>query len=572
MKAGQRLEALIRKTPFLRLVRHFMERATGISSTSDFDFGIGGLLAVLALPGAFSSILLLDKYSSLLQFFRGQRNFDPYLKSMSDEYFFVVYSMAVMGLIVILRWDLLLPDNRDFANLGALPISLRNVFLANVFALAVLASIFALDINAVSMVVFPVLVTIQSQQARPFFEVMFAHTLSTLGIGAFSFLSIVSAQGILMAMLPATLYRKVALVLRTALLILLTATLISGLLLPMPFLHLEFAAQNGSSWWPPLWFLSVYTNHIKVLHGQGGPGSGMAVRALLIVGFLGVCGFSLSYRRYFLKIPEQLSASPRKKAAWLPFGRVSALFRPFVSPGLEAACFRFIFRSLLRSETHLLFAGLWCGIGLLLALESLHSAAGAHDSLKALLMLPLTVALFSIVGIRFVFDIASAPEANWAFRLIATESSGLVRSACRKVLLLVGLAPLALIWFPVAVQRAGWHTALIYFWLHALSVAILVEACLWRFHKMPFTCSTVPSRDRFLKMFTALLIVLVVVLPALGSIEASVTAHGFVLPLFVGCLMGILIWIYKNGAGEAKGLVYQDSGLDPFVLLRIESE
>ena len=111
--------ALIRRTPFLLLVRHFCARATGASSSSDVDFGIGGLLALLAVPGAFSSILLMEKYSSLLQWLRGQTHFNAYLSCLPDEYFFIVYSMSITGLITLLRWDQLLPDARAISRTWA---------------------------------------------------------------------------------------------------------------------------------------------------------------------------------------------------------------------------------------------------------------------------------------------------------------------------------------------------------------------------------------------------------------------------------------------------------------------
>lgn len=48
----------------------------GEESDEGMSLGLGVVLAILCLPGAFASIFLLDKYSTLLQWLRGQRHFD----------------------------------------------------------------------------------------------------------------------------------------------------------------------------------------------------------------------------------------------------------------------------------------------------------------------------------------------------------------------------------------------------------------------------------------------------------------------------------------------------------------
>src|SRR5436305_13587503 len=71
--------------PFQRLVRQFLTRTVSgsqASADSEFDLGIGGLLGLLAAPGAFTCFLLLDKYSTLLNWYRGRRPNDIYLVSL----------------------------------------------------------------------------------------------------------------------------------------------------------------------------------------------------------------------------------------------------------------------------------------------------------------------------------------------------------------------------------------------------------------------------------------------------------------------------------------------------------
>ncbi len=77
------------QTPFGVLVAHFVRRLLASEEEQDaggVGFGLGAVLAILASPGAFASIFLLDKYGTLLQWARGE-HFDAITSSPSDEYF-----------------------------------------------------------------------------------------------------------------------------------------------------------------------------------------------------------------------------------------------------------------------------------------------------------------------------------------------------------------------------------------------------------------------------------------------------------------------------------------------------
>ena len=117
--------------PFPRLVAHFAATIfEGETADDDAEMGVGGLLGLLAVPGAFLSLLLFDKYSSLLQWLRGVKNFNIYTESLPDKYFFIVFSMAITGVVAVLKWDRILPGLRDYANLAPLPISSWRIFAA----------------------------------------------------------------------------------------------------------------------------------------------------------------------------------------------------------------------------------------------------------------------------------------------------------------------------------------------------------------------------------------------------------------------------------------------------------
>ncbi len=68
------------REPFTRLVRHSIERVMhGGDDSGELDFGIGAMLALLAVPGAFAS----------------------FAASPADEYVFIVLAMVATGAVAI---------------------------------------------------------------------------------------------------------------------------------------------------------------------------------------------------------------------------------------------------------------------------------------------------------------------------------------------------------------------------------------------------------------------------------------------------------------------------------------
>ena len=123
-------------------------RGGGDSDTEGLDLGVGLVLTLLAMPGGFVSLLLLNKYGTFLQWLRGNTHVDPLLVALPDEYFFIVLSMTVTGAVAVWRWDAIFPDRRDYMNLVPLPISTRTIFFANLVAVLFLVGLVAFDVNA----------------------------------------------------------------------------------------------------------------------------------------------------------------------------------------------------------------------------------------------------------------------------------------------------------------------------------------------------------------------------------------------------------------------------------------
>jgi hypothetical protein len=136
--------------PFGRLFRLFIGRIFHGDSDSELSFSMGVLLALLPLPGGFYAVLLFEQYSTLLQWMRREHILSPITAALSQEYFFIVLSMAVTGVIAVWRWDSIFPDRRDYVNLAALPLRTRTIFVANLAAILGVALVLAVDLNLAS--------------------------------------------------------------------------------------------------------------------------------------------------------------------------------------------------------------------------------------------------------------------------------------------------------------------------------------------------------------------------------------------------------------------------------------
>src|SRR5258705_10644519 len=117
------------RTPFgclLGLCITTMFHGGGEPGAGELDLGIGVIAIMLAMPGILVSLLMFEKYGSLIRFLRGNPVFDPSTATIPDEYFFLSLSMVVTGAAALWRWDALFLYRRDYTNLVPLPVSLRD--------------------------------------------------------------------------------------------------------------------------------------------------------------------------------------------------------------------------------------------------------------------------------------------------------------------------------------------------------------------------------------------------------------------------------------------------------------
>ena len=497
------MEAIFRRweehgrRPFWRMVRLFVARifrGGGDSDAEGIDLGIGLVLTLLALPGGFVSILLFEKYGTLLQWMRGATNIDPFASTVPDEYFFISLSMAVTGAVAVWRWDSIFPDRRDYMNLVPLPISTQTIFFANLIAVLFLVSLIAIDVNAASSLLFPLVVGATQNAFLFFLRFAAVHALGVVLASVFSFFAVFSVLGFGMALLPPRAFKQISPYVRTLVVVYLVALLCTSFALPDFLRKLPGSPPAWTRVLPSCWFLGF----CQSLLGHADPTLSALGRLALprfgAVIILSLCVYAAGYQRHFIRIAETTEgesserSSKKSQFGWW-FDRW-VLRTPF-----QKGCFRFVWKTLFRSESHRLVLVGFGGVGLVLASQALLTAfENGEPAGKAMvsadgLSIPLVLAFIIIAGLRIVFEIPVDLRSNWIFRLLLNAEKHECEPLARKVMLVSVLPWVLLISLPIYAYLGGWvvgcsHTLVVvtWSWLQTNGVTI-------RFRKLPFTCS-----------------------------------------------------------------------------------
>ncbi len=489
------------RTPFGTLVAYFIKRifaSEDEQNDEEMSLGLGVVVALLASPGAFASIFLLTKYSTLLQWIRGERHFDFLRASAGDEYFFVVLSMTITGLVMLMRWNKLFPDRRDFANLAPLPIPISHVFFANFAALGGLALVFAIDVNLFSCFIFPAFVTASDGTLAALLLVGAAHVASVFSATLFSFCSLFALVGLLTLLLPSKWLRPVSLVVRIFLAVVLMVEFFSNFFLQLFSGHLPAYASAYLRWLPSYWFIGIYEQVIGIANPLMQAMAQRALSALAISIAVMFASYALCYRRHFLRLSESFDNLTGTRHGvylrmpdWL--GRV--LFRS----SFEEAVLLFAFRVMTRSERHVMFLGGYLGVGLVIV-----SQAAESDLTK----LPLLLAFFLITGLRLVFDIPATMGANWAFRFSANNITPNPNSIGRRLMMM-----LVLPWQLLPVGSPLFIPLNLAFSILGIEAVLLTSDCL------PFTYRVQTDSRKLVIRFILELFGILFLVPALVWIE-----------------------------------------------------
>lgn len=460
------------------LYRHFRERflaGEGASESEGPEVTAVHVAACLGGPGVVVPFLLWIKYLRL-----SAVPLDVVIRSSWwDRAFFLTWSMAITGFVTLLLWGELFPDETDYHNLLPLPIRVSEIFVAKLAVVFLLLAGFFAATNGISGVMFPIF---EGFSMPGGIRLVTAHALALLAGSLWVFFTLAGAQGVLTAVLPASVFRRVSAAFQT-----LAVVALLLMLLGFSAIARHFADGDASASLPPVWFLGLYDRAL------GGTGSDrLAARALLALGaaFAAfVAGYAASYRRF---VRRTLETSRPSEAGPARTGRMLELLlsRVLARDPAVRALFDFSVRTLGRSRRHRLFMAGFAGAGLAIALQGgLVSPPGVPD--PATLAIPLVLTFFLAVGLRVVAEVPVEFPAQWVFRVAGNARPERALEGARRAFLLLAVLPPALLVFPSAAFSWGAAAAFRQLIYDVALGALLVEALFVGFRKVPFAASYV---------------------------------------------------------------------------------
>jgi hypothetical protein len=455
---------------FAILYRDFLFRMVDLELISARG-GVENLLGQLAaLLAAFSFVLALFLVSGPTS-----------SAAWGHQEFLIATSMAIAGLFAVLAWNSILLDRRDRFVLGMLPVRTRTIFAAKIASVGTALTLSVIAVNIFTGLSFPFRVATDASGALGVFRSLGAYWITMFAAGLFVFCALLAIHGLAAQLFSYRLFLRASAFLQLA-----TFFAVLGIffLTPAP------TKSNLLAWLPSYWFLGLFQ---ELNGGPVNPVFGrLAARAaasLTIAGAAALMFYTLAYYRHVRRALEEPDIAPGGRSHLL--SRVSK----WISQPLERAIFLFTVRTLTRSRQHRLLLAVYGAIGLAFALAYGKSGwRGRWDHPNVpFLAATLILLFFSIVGVRAIFILPFELRANWIFHITAVHSPNAYFTAIRKSLLWLAAAPpLACITLLLSAVWP-WRPVLEHLGICLAMAFLLVDLFLYRFRKIPFTCSYLPG-------------------------------------------------------------------------------
>jgi hypothetical protein len=484
---------------FSVLTRHFFHRFFR-NDIIDFEDQmkekvIGGM-AFLAILGVQIANTILLKY--------------PFLEeegpSWVDKCYFFWVFMLILGLITVVEWDVVFPDQRDYLNLMPLPVRLRTFFLAKSASFFLFIGLFSLAAHAPASFGFAYFLTrFRSSSFLFLLRYMVAHVIAGSAANIFLFFLLVFLQGFLMCLFSYRLYKRISLVIRfvllTSIIFLLIASLTASVSIPESFPNFPAMKESQARFlyaFPPMWFVGLY----EYLLGNKDSFFATQSRNAFWAVFLSVLAFfgaaAISYARHLKKSQEvRRERGPlRKKKDTLSRAFDAVILR---NP-TQRAVFHFFGQTLWRSIPHKMrlfnYLAFSAGLCLIMLGTAQFTRSQMIPSNRTVLAIPLVLSFFLVLGIRSLANVPASLEANWIFK--STEQAPLRHYfvGFKKAIIFETLLPLFVLVLTFYQFLWGWRPALLHTSFGLATSLLLLEGLFWHYQKIPFTCTFVPGKAK----------------------------------------------------------------------------
>lgn len=502
--------------------------------------------AFLVGPSLFFPMQGLAKYPFIRKFHPEQLE----TTFWNDRLLFLLLSAGAMGVVSVVLWDTLFPARRDAFVLTPLPVSLPVQMLGRLGGLLALCVAFALALNAVPSVTFPV---VSSGRFIEMPRAIVGHFVSTAAADAFVFFGVTSLQGVVILAFGRRTASRLSPLAQTLAVVgvLLTLLFIGGIREATrdaivrnqpgdPMLTLN----------PAAWFLALY----DVIAGTSrAVMTGLAARAVLaalLPTAATIAIYAFGYARLLKRAVETPSRSTR---SWFTALGSKVIRATFIRRPQEQAIAAFLLRAIARNGRHSLLMSIYVGAGLAMMITFvlpalLRSGASSLSQPTALVLaLPLVLSAALACGVRILMTIPAEMNARWVFQT-ASLSVRHADAAAHKALLLLTVPPVmvtaalsaGMLWGP---RLAGLHA------IYCGSLAILLcEILLISYRGIPLTRPYVPGASRFHMLWALYLSAFMTYTFSSAGLELSLLAWGGpgavinAAGIFCGIALGCWAW------------------------------
>jgi hypothetical protein len=476
------------------------------------------------------------------------------------EHFLIATTMVVVSLFSVLCWDSIFPDKGDALVLAPLPVRAITLFRAKLAALVAALSLSVVSLNVFSGIVWPFLFSITN--GGHFLGVMrsLAAYWTTVALaGLFMFCCVLGVQGVTSLMLPRQLFLRLSALLQVG-----AFFVFFGAYILEPSLEVPRAAGlpenlKQLAGLPSYWFFGLFQQLNGSMLSEFAPLARRAWEGLAIAICVGVASVVLAYFRTMRKVVEEPDIMPGvHRIGWrLRFGSL-----------LQTCVTLFSLRTLLRSRQHRVLLSFYLGTGLAIVLAYVKTPLGQKGFLHgprgdvvdvAFLVASFWAICFAVLGVRVVIAMPHTLRANWIFRITETRSVPKYVEAVRRSLVAMVLAPVWVLLAALFLFR--WPTLPMVGHLVVLGLVgmIVVELCLYGFHKLPFACSYLPGQSKVHVVFWGLLLVLVPLIAARFETRMLHRPFSYFCTIAVLCMVAALArWRTERLAGSAEELAFEE--------------
>lgn len=404
------------------LVDHFFRRFFDndtIQVDGDTTTTVVRAISIVAVPGLMIAFFLQNQYPGR-----------PLWGRIEDQYFFVLFSFAVMGAVSIFEWEMLFPDRLEFLILSPLSLKPMQMLAAKAAALIVFLALFLVGCNLFGTVM------LSAVSKGNFFRQIYAHGTAVLLAGVFAALFFLALGGVLLCLLGAARFRVVSPVMQMLSVMALALLMLHYALFGDSMQALLTEPLGMARWMPPLWFLGVYQ---QLLHGAAAPAfaremTQYAVRGTAIAAGVVLLTYPMAWARMRRMAIEGGSQRRRQPSRWL-----ARLVHGVVRRPGERAVFHFIGQTIRRNNRYQVYLAMYCGTGLALAascavtfhvddgtIQPALSDKGLHAIMPLLLF-------WVIAGLRTAFAFPLNLAAGWIFRITGVNTGECSAAARRWV-------------------------------------------------------------------------------------------------------------------------------------------